>query len=94
MDFSFKFQNPNHLRVRSTFDYSGDLKSDPSKTGIIRKPDILEVGFRMVRISNGRISNGWDQSYSYGPDHLKSGQFKMAASLDCFLYINIIFLYL
>ena len=28
--------------------YSGDLKSDPSKTGIIRKPDILEVGFRMV----------------------------------------------
>ena len=82
--------NPEHLNIK----YSGDLKSDPSKTGIIRKPDILEVGFRMVRISNGRISNGWDQSYSYGPDHLKSGQFKMAASLDCFLYINIIFLYL
>ena len=28
--------------------YSGDLKTDHSKTGIIRKPDILEVGFRMV----------------------------------------------
>ena len=28
--------------------YNGDLKTDPSKTGIIRKPDILEVGFRMV----------------------------------------------
>ena len=34
------------------------------------------------RFLNGRISNGWDHSYSYSPDHLKSGQFKMAASLD------------
>ena len=75
-------------------DYSGDLKSDPLKTGIIQKPDILEVDFRMVQISNGRISNGWDQSYSYGPDHLKSGQFKMAASIDCCTIYKHNFLYL
>ena len=43
----------------------------------IQKPDILEVGFRMVW-----ISNGWDHSYSHGPNHFKSGLFKMAASLD------------
>ena len=28
-------------------------------------------------------------SYSYGPDHSKTGQFKMAASLDHFIYIYI-----
>ena len=38
--------------------YSRDLKSDHSKTGFIRNPDILEVVFRMVRFSNGR-----DHSY-------------------------------
>ena len=27
--------------------YSGDPKSDHSKSGIIRNPDILKVGFRM-----------------------------------------------
>ena len=28
--------------------YSGDLKTDPSKTGNIRKPDFLKFGFQMV----------------------------------------------
>ena len=31
------------------------------------------------------ISDGWENSCSYGPDPLKSGQFKMAAMESIFL---------
>ena len=56
-----------YSRMPKELTYSGDLKTDPSKTGNIRKPDILEICFRMVRISNGR---------DYSPDHLKSDHLK------------------
>ena len=38
--------------------YSGDPETDPSKTGNIWKPDILEVRFQMVQFLNS-------QDYSY-----------------------------
>ena len=47
--------------------------ADSLKAWIIPKLDILEEGFQMVRILNGR-------------DYLKSGTIKMAASLDHILY--------
>ena len=34
--------------------YSGDLKFNHSKSGNIWNPDSLNVGFQMVRFSNGR----------------------------------------
>ena len=34
-----------------SFEYSGDPKSDPSKTGNIQKPDVFVSGFRMVNHS-------------------------------------------
>ena len=34
--------------------YSGDQKTNHSKSGFIRKPDILKVGFQMVWLLNGR----------------------------------------
>ena len=46
---------------------------DHLKTRIIQKPGILAVGFQIIQILNG-------------PDHLKSGPFKMGASLDRFVY--------
>ena len=57
--------------------YSRDPKTNHLKTGIIRKPDLLEVSFQMVQ-----ISNVWDHSYSYGPNFLKHRPFKMAASIS------------
>ena len=49
--------------------YSGDLKTDPSKTGNIRKPDFLKVGIQMVGtllIYSGG-SNTEQVRYSDGP---------------------------
>ena len=34
--------------------YSGDPKSDHSKTGNIRNPDVSKSGFQIVKIQNGR----------------------------------------
>ena len=58
----------------------------------IRKPETFEnrtfqrsvfelSGFQMVGTSIDIYG-----SYSYGPDHSKTGQFKMVASLDHFIY--------
>ena len=49
--FVFSSENQTKLsgiKMAEPFKYSGDPKSDHSKTGIIWKLDILEVGFRMA----------------------------------------------
>ena len=42
-----------------TLEHSGNLKPDHSKSRILPNPDILKVGFWMVR-----LLNGWDHSYA------------------------------
>ena len=41
-----------HLDI--PFEYSGDLKSYRSKSGINPNPDFLKIGFQMVRFLKGR----------------------------------------
>ena len=74
--------------------YSGDPKTDHLKTGLIQKPDILRVHFWILRISNDQISSCQDHSYSNVPNHLKSGQHKMAFSQDCCVYKHKLYLYI
>ena len=42
--------------IESVSQYSGDLKTDPKKTGNIQKPDFLKVWFQTLWFSNGWCS--------------------------------------
>ena len=50
-----KQERPAFPRLKKKDKYSGDPKSDHSKSGIIRKPDILGVRFQMVNDKMGAI---------------------------------------
>ena len=55
--------------------YSGDLKSDHSKSGNIQNPDFLKIRFQMVRFSKGRAVAKAMVPTIPKPDHSKSGHF-------------------
>ena len=61
------------------FEYSGDPKTGHSKSVLIRNPDILKVGFRMVSISLDRFIYKEEEKifikWSRLINHLKTGRF-------------------
>ena len=66
--------------------YSENLKYyDHLKSGNIKNPDFLKVGFQMVQFSNGRA---FSHGYSYSPNHLITGLFENRMFLSGFQMVS------